>query len=59
MSLWVLIEMLMNRYLMSLLFSEYCQENYELVGSDRDVDDSVSDIVVFRVLSRELRVCGF
>ena len=60
MSLWVLIEMLMIQYQMLLLFSEYCRENYEPVGSDRDVDDSVSDvIVVFRVLSRELRVCGF
>ena len=47
--------MLMIHYLMLLLFSEYCRENYEPVGSDRDVDDSVSDvIVVFRVLSREL-----
>ena len=55
MSLWVLIEMLMIPNLMLLLFSEYCRENYEPVGSDRDVDDSLSDvIVVFRVLSREL-----
>ena len=43
--------MLMIHYLMLLLFSEYCRENYEPVGSDRDVDDSVSDvIVVFRIL---------
>ena len=39
MSLWVLIEMLMIPNLMLLLFSEYCRENYEPVGSDRDVDD--------------------
>ena len=45
----------MIQYRMLLLFSEYCRENYEPVGSDRDVDDSVSDvIVVFRVLLREL-----
>ena len=25
--------------MMLLLFSEYCRENYEPVGSDRDVDD--------------------
>ena len=29
--------MLMIHYLMLLLFSEYCRENYEPVGSDRDV----------------------
>ena len=40
MSLWVLIEMLMIPNLMLLLFSEYCRENYEPVGSDRDVNDS-------------------
>ena len=41
--------------LLLLLFSEYCREKYEPVGSDRDVDDSVLDvIVVFRVLLREL-----
>ena len=48
---------------MLFMFSEYCRENYKLVGSDRDVTsdyelnhhDSLSDvIVVFRVLSREL-----
>ena len=45
----------MIQYHMLLLFSEYCRENYEPVGSDRDVDDSVSYvIVVFRVLLREL-----
>ena len=55
MSLWVLIEMWMIQYQMLLLFSEYCRENYEPVGSDRDVDDSVSYvIVIFRVLLREL-----
>ena len=38
-----------------MLFSEYCEENYEPMGSDRDVDDSVMDvIVVFRVLTIEL-----
>ena len=51
MSLWFLIEMWMIQYQMLLLFSEYCRENYEPVGSDKDVDDSVLDvIVVFRVL---------
>ena len=55
MSQWVLIEMLMIQYLMLLLFSEYCWENYEPMVFDRDVDDSVSDvIVVFRVLLGEL-----
>ena len=55
MSLCVLTEMSMIQYWMLLLFSKYCRENYEPVGSDRDVDDSVSYvIVVFRVLSREL-----
>ena len=45
----------MIQYQMLLLFSEYCRENYEPVGSDRDVDDSVLDvIVVLRVLWREL-----
>ena len=45
----------MIQYQMLLLFSEYCSENYEPMGSDRYVDDSVLDvIVVFRVLSREL-----
>ena len=35
----------MIQYRMLLLFSEYCRENYEPVGSDRDVDDSVSDVI--------------
>ena len=35
MSLWVLIEMLMIPNLMLLLFSEYCRENCEPVGSDK------------------------
>ena len=55
MSPWVLIDMSMIQYPMLLLFSEYCRENYEPVVSDRDVDDSVSDLnIVFRVLLREL-----
>ena len=54
MSPWVVIEMLMIQYQILLLFSEYCRENYEPVGSDRDVYESVSDIIaIFRVLSRE------
>ena len=45
----------MIQYQMLLLFSEYCRDNYEPVVSDRDVDDSVSDVIaIFRVLSREL-----
>ena len=36
MSLWVLIEMLMIPNLMLLLFSEYCRENYEPVGSENN-----------------------
>ena len=45
----------MIQYLMLLLFSEYCWENYEPVGSDRDVVNSLSDIIaIFRVLSSEL-----
>ena len=52
-SLWVLIEMSIIQYWTLLLFSEYCRENYEPVVSDRDVDDSVSDVIaIFRVLSR-------
>ena len=47
--------MLMIHYLMLLLFSEYCRENYEPVGSNRDVNDSESDaIVVFRILSERI-----
>ena len=39
----------MIQYHMLLLFSEYCRENYEPVGSDRDVNDSVLDVIfVFR-----------
>ena len=40
-------------YRMLLLFSEYCRENYEPVGSDRDVDDSVSMLLLFSEYCRE------
>ena len=41
----IMIYMYTSQYQRLLLFSEYCRENYEPVGSDRDVDDSVSDVI--------------
>ena len=44
---------------MLLLFSEYCRQNYEPVGSDRDVDDYIGCYCCFQSIVDRTMSNGF